>query len=278
VFVDILKEYIHRLAAIVTENQNIKLLRDWVAKTGNIMTGRWENESNTEKGVWRDVSTMVATEIDDETDSGVFTMDSSDNEQFNDEGRSRSHTPEPIPVPNQQEYTNFFKTNKYSGHPYSLYELIVRLLDSGFDLSNAYLASRVTMVFRQIMQSISIKYRIQVPKSCTVTCVPDPTGTLNAGEVFLQLSSQLRDEKTGIRVGQILGDVIVTRNPCGLKSDVQKVKAVHCPELRMYTDIIVFSVKGETSLASQLSGGDYDGDMVKSTLVWRLSFYTYLFL
>lgn len=60
--------------------------------------------------------------------------------------------------------------------------------------------------------------------------------------------------------------MIVTRNPCGLKSDVQKVKAIDCPALRMYTDLIIFSVKGDTSLASKLGGGDYDGDLVSSII------------
>lgn len=40
-----------------------------------------------------------------------------------------------------------------------------------------------------------------------------------------------------------------------------KVVAVECPQLWTagYLDVIVFSVKGERSLASMLGGGDYDG-------------------
>jgi hypothetical protein len=158
--------------------------------------------------------------------------------------------------------SSYNKINRYSGLPAGLHESVVRLIDAGFDLSNAYVATRVTQVFRQVMISINTKYKIEVPQSCTVTCVPDPTNSLKPGEIFLQLSSRRTDEKTGIRAGQILGDCVVTRNPCGLKSDVQKVKAVDCTKLRMYTDVVIFSVQGEVSLASQLSGGDYDGDIV----------------
>lgn len=270
VFIVILKEYIHQLAAIVTENQSIKLLRDWVAQSGKIMMGRWENEANTEKGLWRDlVNGGGAGGVDDENDSGFFTLDSPDESHLSDDDRLDNSTGEEKGLSKlsmETKENHFARLNKYSGFPASLHESIVRLLDAGFDLSNAYVATRVTMVFRQIMQSITTKYKIEVPQSCTVTCVPDPTGTLEPGEIFLQLSNRRVDEKTGIRAGQILGDVIVTRNPCALKSDVQKVKAVDCTALRMYTDLAIFSIKGETSLASQLSGGDYDGDIVMTTL------------
>lgn len=267
VFVEILKEYIHRLADIVTENQNVKILRDWVAKTGNIMNSRWESEESTEKGLWHDIACG-----EDENDSGIFSMApfSPQNGSHDDEGFPNTNVIDEkistnfpaLQADAETKKNNYNKINKYSGFPAGLHESIVRLLDAGFDLSNAYVATRVTMVFRQVMQAITIKYKIEVPQSCTITCVPDPTNTLEPGEVFLQLSSRKKDEKTGIRAGQILGDVIVTRNPCGLKSDVQKVKAVDCTALRMYTDIIIFSVKGDVSLASQLSGGDYDGDIV----------------
>ncbi|CCO29844.1 hypothetical protein BN14_03865 [Rhizoctonia solani AG-1 IB] len=50
---------------------------------------------------------------------------------------------------------------------------------------------------------------------------------------------------------------------------MRKVIAVDCPELWAggYTDVIVFSVKGECSLASMLGGGDYDGDT--AVLIWE---------
>lgn len=274
VFIEILKEYIHRLAEIVTENQNVKVLRDWVAKCGNIMGGRWEGEDCAERGLWNDIASG-----EDETDSGFFSM-APNNEDGGEEQYGQNildgsiSTGFPIMRADTENRRNSYnKINKHSGFPAGLHESIVRLLDAGFDLSNAYIATRVTLVFRKVMQSITTKYKIEVPRSCTVTCVPDPTNTLEPGEIFLQLSSRRKDETTGIRAGQILGDVIVTRNPCGLKSDIQKVKAVDCTALRIYTDVIIFSVKGDVSLASQLSGGDYDGDIVST---FFLSFFLLL--
>lgn len=37
----------------------------------------------------------------------------------------------------------------------------------------------------------------------------------------------------------------------------------HSPGLRELQDVVVFSVRGDRSLASLLSGGDYDGDKVR---------------
>lgn len=243
VFVDLLKEYLQRLAMVVTENKNIRVLRDWVAKTGSIMQARWELE-DTEKDIWRDQSS-----VDDEY------------------VECRSNEDELIENPMQKTNGDYWKINAYSGLPAALHESTVRLLDSGFDLSNPYVANKVTHIFRDVMRSVTTKYKIEVLQSCTVTCIADPTGTLEPGQIYLNLSSRRVDEKTGIRAGLVVGDVIVTRNPCGLKSDVQKVKAVDCTALRMYTDVIVFPIKGERSLASMLGGGDYDGDIVRSQLV-----------
>ena len=56
-------------------------------------------------------------------------------------------------------------------------------------------------------------------------------------------------------------DVLVARSPAHYVSDIQKVKAVLKVELMGLKDVIVFSTKGNPSLAAKLSGGDYDGDI-----------------
>lgn len=236
VFLEILDEYLQRLAMVVTENRNILILRDWVARTGSIMRARWEAEDN-EKDLWREQA------VDDEYVECLSTE-------------------EDVALPRPSAAADYWKVNPYSGQPVGLHESAVRLMDAGFDLSNPYLAQKITNVFRDVMRSVVTKYKIEVSESCTVTCVPDPTGTLEEGEVFLQLSKRRMDEQTGLRAGLIMGDVLVTRNPCGLKSDVQKVRAVDCAGLRSYSDVLICSVNGRRSLASMLGGGDYDGDIV----------------
>ncbi|KAI9283386.1 RNA dependent RNA polymerase-domain-containing protein [Sporodiniella umbellata] len=249
VFIEILKEYLHRLATIVTENQSVKILRDWLVKTGHVMGRRWESEDQVEKGLYKDLG------VEDDMETFLSQMESESGEE-----ESKSDV-----VSNSEDILSsktYDQLNKYSGYPGSGFEAVIRMLDSGFDISNAFIATRITNIFRQLVRAVNMKYKIEVEQSCTVTCIPDPTGTLESDEVYLQLSTRRVDEKTGIRAGLILGDVVVTRNPCGLKSDIQKVKAIDCPQLRMYTDLVVFSTKGDASLASKLGGGDYDGDLI----------------
>ncbi|KAL0077728.1 RNA-dependent RNA polymerase RdRP [Phycomyces blakesleeanus] len=238
-FTKILHEYLQKLVTIVLESKNIKVLRDWVIKTGAVMNARWEVEA-VEQDVWRD------------TLSDTWLTDYAPTED----------TLSPDILTASSGKANYWRYNAYSGLPASLYDSAVRMIDSGFDLTNPFLANKITNIFRDTMRMVMSKYRIEVQQSCTLTCVPDPTGMLEEGEIFFQLSRRRVDEKSAIKSSIVLGDVLVTRNPCGLKSDVQKVTAVDCPGLRMYTDIVIFPVKGLRSLASKLSGGDYDGDIV----------------
>jgi hypothetical protein len=43
----------------------------------------------------------------------------------------------------------------------------------------------------------------------------------------------------------IVGDVLVTKNPCSHPGDIRKVKAVDVPELRHLQNVVVFSTAGE---------------------------------
>ncbi|KAI8374113.1 RNA dependent RNA polymerase-domain-containing protein [Radiomyces spectabilis] len=240
IFVDLLKDYLRQLVSVVTEDHSIKLLRDWVAKAGGIMRSRWEME-DTEKSVWREQL------IDSDFLGRFLDEEEGDNAEMK---------------PASMKTNDYWKVNAYSGNPCGLHESLIRLLDAGFTLTNTHVAHKVTQVFRDIMHSVTTKYKIEIQQSCTVTCIPDPLGVLNEDEVYLHLSTRTIQDKANVCAGLVLGNVIVTRNPCGLKSDVQKVRAVDCPSLRMYTDVIVFPTKGERSLASKLGGGDYDGDLI----------------
>ncbi|OAD75789.1 RNA-dependent RNA polymerase RdRP [Phycomyces blakesleeanus NRRL 1555(-)] len=236
VFVVLLQDYLHRLSSVITGSKDIKLLRDWVVKEGNLMRTRLDADI-VEKGLWVERAKEEDTYVEWDTE------DTDD-------------------VVNISPLETQWRINKYSGFPAMSHEAIVRLIDSGFDLTNKFVAGRVTQVFRDAMRNLTTKYKIEIQQSCMATCIPDPSGTLKEGEIFIQLSSRRVEELTGIKAGVITGDVVVTRNPCGLQSDVQKVVAVDCPALQIYTDLIVFSIKGERSLASMLGGGDYDGDIV----------------
>ncbi|KAI8918219.1 RNA dependent RNA polymerase-domain-containing protein [Powellomyces hirtus] len=142
----------------------------------------------------------------------------------------------------------------------SLYERCIKMLRAGFLPSeNAYLQSKLNAIFQMLTHTMLSKFNIAVPKSRRLLMVPDPTGTLEPGQVFAQLPEE-RDEDTGERYGVLTGSGLVTRNPAYVGSDVQRVVFVDVPQLHRYDNVVIMSVKGDCSLASLLGGGDYDGD------------------
>jgi hypothetical protein len=82
----------------------------------------------------------------------------------------------------------------------------------------------------------------------------DDLGLLKEGEIYFKSSQPLKDERE-MAYHVITGDVVIGRYPMRLPSDLQKVKAVDIPEYSLYTDVVIVSVNGETSLPSLLSGG-----------------------
>ncbi|KAF8522755.1 RNA dependent RNA polymerase-domain-containing protein [Hysterangium stoloniferum] len=127
----------------------------------------------------------------------------------------------------------------------SLEETTLRLLDAGFRPQHPFVNGKL----KTIVKKVTDRY-------------VDPLEILQPGEVFLKSSYPVFSGKDGLEVDILLGDVLVTRHPCKVKTDVRKVVAVDKPELHQYTDVILFSVKGNHSLASELGGGDYDGDTI----------------
>ncbi|KAF8273707.1 RNA dependent RNA polymerase-domain-containing protein [Lactarius quietus] len=157
-----------------------------------------------------------------------------------------------------------------SGCPSTLEETVMSFLDSGFHpASNSILAEKLLIMVKHKVKSYMAKYRVKIPMSCSAFIVPDPLGVLQEGEIHVKSSQRCLMKPDGQKSERVVGDVLVTRNPCKLPTDVQKVKAVFKPELDDYVDVIVFSIKGSRSLASMLGTGDYDGDRVHC--IWEPS-------
>ena len=99
--------------------------------------------------------------------------------------------------------------------------------------------------------------------STNALIIADPLGILNEDEVHVGFSCMFKDSKSGFNENMLHEiDVLVARSPAHLPSDIQKVRAIFKPELKVYKDIVVFPCTGSTPLADKLSGGDYDGDQV----------------
>lgn len=111
------------------------------------------------------------------------------------------------------------------------------------------------------VDAIVNKSKITIPKSGRYFIIPDPTGTLQENQIYLQTTFNKKCT--------ILGSVIICRNPAYHPGDVQKLDAVDIfkvnsslhPEWKdALVNVIVLSTKGDRPVANMLSGGDYDGD------------------
>ncbi|KAF9532775.1 RNA dependent RNA polymerase-domain-containing protein [Crepidotus variabilis] len=150
-----------------------------------------------------------------------------------------------------------------SGCPSSLEETILGLLDAGFTPQNCpLLRSKLEQVVNTKIRNRMQKLRIEVDQSCVAFVVPDPFGILGPDEI--QIKSSRRNLKTndGLLTDVITGEVLITRSPCKLPTDVRKVLAVEHSQLAHLVDVIVCSIQGLRRLLDWLAGGDYDGDKV----------------
>ncbi|OBS17430.1 hypothetical protein FPOA_12078 [Fusarium poae] len=140
------------------------------------------------------------------------------------------------------------------------------LADGGFEPRRLEFLNEI--MFRHQMsrwRQMEAKLHIEIAQSTSALMTIDFLGVLAPGEVQLCFSPAFDDGKQSLDdLGGL--DVLVARSPAHLPSDIQKVKAVFKPELRQFKNVIIFSSLGDESLASKLSGGDYDGD--KAWVCW----------
>ncbi|KAJ1032952.1 hypothetical protein NDA16_000231 [Ustilago loliicola] len=154
----------------------------------------------------------------------------------------------------------------WNGMPLSKNERAYEMLLIGFHPKCCpYLADLLIEIAETAMRKIIRRFAIPVPRSAEAMVIPDPTGTLEEGEIQFRFSGdRLVDLETRLKLTHVPeGYVLVTRHPCLLPTDIRKVRAVVRPELSLYEDVVVFSTKGQRPLASVLSGGDYDGDLIR---------------
>ena len=152
------------------------------------------------------------------------------------------------------------------GSPTSSSRLFLRLAKAGFTYDQFMLRNYLANWYVAKSRSVKESRRIPVPESALLLMIPDHTGTLAPDEVSIQFSDPLFGGISRV----VNKEVVVFRSPLQLISDVRKMKAVDCPELRYLKDCVVFSTQGTVSPGSLLSGGDYDGD--KAWVIWDQRF------
>ncbi|KAF8320916.1 hypothetical protein DL93DRAFT_2224612 [Clavulina sp. PMI_390] len=149
-----------------------------------------------------------------------------------------------------------------SGLPAGLAEQVLHFLMQGFHPNEApILKEKLDKLILRIVQEYVKKYRLVLERSVEAFALPDPLGVLEPGQVYFRGTTSWQN-RDGSWSDTLLGDVLATRHPCKVASDVQKFVAVDCPELREWPDVVLFSTKGARSPLSLLGGGDYDGDTV----------------
>nr|DAD32250.1 TPA_asm: hypothetical protein HUJ06_011101 [Nelumbo nucifera] len=134
--------------------------------------------------------------------------------------------------------------------------------------------SRMLRTFRlSKFLDLRTRSRIFVPHGRAMMGCLDETGTLDYGEVFIQVSSvgyrQFNDSSIftfgGIELSQqtciVTGTVVVAKNPCLHPGDVRVLCAVDVPALHHMVDCLVFPKKGERPHPNECSGSDLDGDV-----------------
>lgn len=146
------------------------------------------------------------------------------------------------------------------GLPKNSENTIAVLLDSGFDPRRSkYLQDLCLGVVKNRAEALKTKMKICVPCSAYLFMVADFSSCLEEDEVHVSFSTKFQVEGFCDTLLEDM-DVLASRAPCHLPSDIQRVRVVSKPQLRHLKDVVVFSTKGKSSLADKLSGGDYDGD------------------
>ncbi|KAL5572577.1 hypothetical protein UlMin_022174 [Ulmus minor] len=128
-----------------------------------------------------------------------------------------------------------------------------RMILSGIPLEESYLQYRLSILMKEERKGLR-GGKLYVPECYYLMGTADPTGKLEKDEVCIVLNN-----------GQVSGKVLVYRNPGLHFGDIHVLKATYVEELESYIGTakygIFFSRKGPRSIADEIAGGDFDGDM-----------------
>ncbi|KAL5716012.1 RNA-directed RNA polymerase [Ranunculus cassubicifolius] len=136
-----------------------------------------------------------------------------------------------------------------------------------------FLSLMLQTIRRLKLLELRNKARIFVPQGRLMMGCLDETGTLEYGEVFVQVS-RLDRESVDISVPFTIvenepdpctfvceGKLVVAKNPCLYPGDLRVLKAVNVPALQHMVDCVVFPQKGHRPHPNECSGSDLDGDV-----------------
>ncbi|CAK1365973.1 unnamed protein product [Cercospora beticola] len=152
--------------------------------------------------------------------------------------------------------------SKASGLP-----MLIRYLGQiGLDYhTDEFLYKAVELAVIAELRDIKHRGRIPVEKGVTLYGLPDETGYLKEGEIFVITEKAPEGGKQVL----VRDNIAITRSPALHPGDIQLVNAVDVPvnnPNRQLSNVVVFSKWGTRDLPSMLSGGDLDGDLYN--VIW----------
>ncbi|CAE6449490.1 unnamed protein product [Rhizoctonia solani] len=150
------------------------------------------------------------------------------------------------------------------GASFKLPSLFTRLQHIGIELEYCNTLGIKTIIKdaeTDILRELKHRARIPVPESWKLVGIADEFNFLEEGQVFACLRDKNQEPI------YLQGPYMITRSPAIHPGDVQVVHAIGRPpkgspfDREPLVNTVVFSCKGDRSLASCLGGGDLDGDL-----------------
>ncbi|XP_022994920.1 probable RNA-dependent RNA polymerase 1 isoform X1 [Cucurbita maxima] len=149
--------------------------------------------------------------------------------------------------------------------------ILKEMLKCGYKPDVEPYLSMMLQTFRESkLLELRTKSRIFIPNGRAMMGCLDETGTLEYGQVFVQISNarhrHISDTSAFDMSGSedhlvIVGNVTVAKNPCLHPGDVRVLNAVNVPLLYHMVDCVVFPQKGSRPHPNECSGSDLDGDI-----------------
>ncbi|MED6131270.1 hypothetical protein PIB30_008310 [Stylosanthes scabra] len=129
----------------------------------------------------------------------------------------------------------------------------LRMILCGITIEEPYLQWLLSVIAKEEMKRLK-GGKIYIPDSFYLMGTADPTGKLQRNQVCVIHEN-----------GPITGEVLVYRNPGLHFGDIHRMEAVNVKELKSYVGdskyAIFFPCVGPRSVADEIGGGDFDGDM-----------------
>ncbi|XP_022731132.1 probable RNA-dependent RNA polymerase 3 [Durio zibethinus] len=128
-----------------------------------------------------------------------------------------------------------------------------KMILSGIPLDESYLQYRMSIMLNEERKGL-LGGKLPITESYYLMGTVDPSGVLESDEVCIILDN-----------GQISGKVLVFRQPGVHFGDIHVLNARYVESLEEFVGLakyaIFFPCKGPRSLADEMAGGDFDGDM-----------------